>query len=138
MDEVLQLSPKEPGVLDGIDFILLMIIDKVGWRWRINVLDWEDGRPVWSEEGFIEYRMSCGRTRGAKAVGRPSNLGVYDIGSDLTVVQLLAGSVRRQVDGVEPDQVTCSVVYGIPPILVMIDFYQLMPLRGGKRSHKTH
>ena len=59
MDEVLQLSPKEPGVLDGIDFILLMVIDEIGWRWRMNMLDWEDGRPVWSEEGFIEDHMSC-------------------------------------------------------------------------------
>ena len=39
MDEVLQLSPKEPGIFDGIDFILLMVIDEVGWRWRIDVLD---------------------------------------------------------------------------------------------------
>ena len=60
MDKVLQLSSEEPRVLDGIDFILFMIIDEVGWGWRINVLDREDGRSVWLEEGFIEDSVSCG------------------------------------------------------------------------------
>ena len=59
MDEVLQLSPEKPGVFNGVDFVLLMVIDEVGWGWRINVLDREDGRSVWSEEGFVEDCMSC-------------------------------------------------------------------------------
>ena len=59
MDEILQLLSEELGVLDGIDLVLLMVINEVGWRWRIDTLDWEDGRSVGLEEGFIEDHMSC-------------------------------------------------------------------------------
>ena len=52
-----------------------------------------------------------------------SNLGIYDVGSDLMVVQLLAGLVGRQVDGMEPDQVARFVVYGITPILVIVGLH---------------
>ena len=97
--------PEKSGVLNRFNIVLLMVIDEVGWR--IDMLDWEDGRSVWSEEGFVVDCMSCRRTRGAKAIGGPSNLGVYDVGADLTVVQLLAGSIGRQVDCMEPDQVAC-------------------------------
>ena len=60
MDKVLQLSPEKPGVFNGVDFVLLMVIDEVGWRWRSDVLDGEDGRSVWLEEGFIGDSVSCG------------------------------------------------------------------------------
>ena len=39
MDKVLQLSSEEPRVLDGIDFLLLMVIDEIMWRWWIDVVD---------------------------------------------------------------------------------------------------
>ena len=117
------MSPEKPRLLDGIDFVLLTVIDEVGWRWRVDVLDREDGRSVGSEEGFIEDCMPCGQARGLKVIGRPSNLGVCDVGSNLMVVQLLAGSVGRQVDGMEPDQVARFVVYGITPILVIVGLH---------------
>ena len=48
---------------------------------------------------------------------------MYDIRPNLAIVQLLAGSVRRQIDGMEPDEVACFVVYGIPPILVIVGLH---------------
>ena len=125
MDEVLQLSPEKSGVFDGVDFVLLMVINEIGWRWRMDMLDGEDRRFVWTKKRFIEDSVPRGRTRGSKSIGGSSNLGVYDIMPNLAMVQLLAGSVRRQIDGMEPDEVACFVVYGIPSILVIAGLHQL-------------
>ena len=126
MDEVLQLSPEKPGVFDGVDFILLMVINEIRWGWRIDMLDGEDRRFVWTKKRFIEDSVSCGRTRGAKSIGGSSNLGIYDIRPNLAMVQLLAGSIGRQIDSMEPDEVACFVVYGILSILVLIVLHQLV------------
>ena len=56
--KVLNHPASHPRVQHLLHLILLMVIDEVGWR--IDMLDWEDGRSVWSEEGFVEDHMSCG------------------------------------------------------------------------------
>ena len=117
--------PEKPGVFDGVDFVLLMVINEIGWRWRIDILDGEDRRFVRTKKGFIEDSVPCGRTRGSKSIGGSSNLGIYDIRPNLAMIQLLAGSVRRQIDGMEPDEVACFVVYGIPSIPVIVGLHQL-------------
>ena len=47
------MSPEKLRIFDGIDFVLLMVIDEARWRRRIDMLGREDGRSVWSEEGFV-------------------------------------------------------------------------------------
>ena len=89
------------------------------------MLDGEDRRFVWTKKRFVEDSVSCGRTRGSKSIGRSSNLGIYDVRPNLAMVQLLAGSIGRQIDGMEPDEVACFVVYGIPSILVIAGLHQL-------------
>ena len=123
VDEVLPLSPEKPGVFDGVDFVLLMVINEIRWRWRIDMLDGEDRRFVWTKKRFIEDSVPCGRTRGSKSIGGSPNLGINDVGSNLAMVQLLAGSIGRQIDGMEPDEVACFVVYGIPPIPVIVGLH---------------
>ena len=113
------MSPEKLGVFDGVDFVLLMVINEIRWRWRIDMLDGEDRRFEWMKKRFVENSVPCGRTRGSKLIGGSSNLGIYDIRPNLAMVQLLAGSVRRQIDGMEPDEVACFVVYGIPPTPVI-------------------
>ena len=93
------MSPEKPGVLDGIDFILLMVVDEIRWRWRIDMLDGEDRRFVWTKKRFVEDSVPRGRTRGSKSIGGSSNLGINDVGPNLAMVQLLAGSIGRQIDG---------------------------------------
>ena len=60
VDEVLPLSPEKPGVFDGVDFVLLMVINEIRWRWRIDMLDGEDRRFVWTKKRFIEDRVPRG------------------------------------------------------------------------------
>ena len=52
--------PEEPGVFDGVDFVLLMVINEIRWRWRIDMLDGEDRRFVWTKKRFVEDSVSCG------------------------------------------------------------------------------
>ena len=134
MDEVLQLSPEKPGVFDRVDLILLMVINEIRWRWRIDMLDGEDRGSVWTKKRFVEDSVPCGRTRGSKSIGGSSNLGMYDIRPNLAMVQLLAGSVRRQIDGMEPDEVACFVVNGIPSIPVIVGLHQLACSLQGHRN----
>ena len=89
------------------------------------MLDGQDRRFVWMKKRFIEDSVPCGRTRGSKSIGGSSNLGIYDIRPHLAMVQLLAGSIGRQIDSMEPDEVACFVVYGIPSIPVVIGLHQL-------------
>ena len=37
VDELLQLLPEKPGVFNGVDFVLLMVINIDRWRWRCNL-----------------------------------------------------------------------------------------------------
>ena len=71
------MSPEKPGVFDGVDFVLLMVINEIRWRWRIDLLDGKDRRFVRAKKRFIEDSVPCGRTRGSKSIGGSSNLGVY-------------------------------------------------------------
>ena len=69
--------PEKPGVFDGVNFVLLMVINEIRWRQRIDMLDGEGRRFAWTKKRFIEDSVSCGRTRGSKSIGGSSNLGVY-------------------------------------------------------------
>ena len=54
------MSPEKPGVLDGVDFVPLMVINEIRWRRRIDMLDGKDRRFVWAKKRFIEDSVSCG------------------------------------------------------------------------------
>ena len=56
----MQLSPEKPGVFDGVDFVLLMVINEIRWRRRIEMLDGEDRGFVGTKKRFIEDSVSCG------------------------------------------------------------------------------
>ena len=60
MDKVLQMSTEELGVLDGIDFVLVMIVYEFQWRGRLNMLDRKDHGSVRSKKDLIENCRSCG------------------------------------------------------------------------------
>ena len=48
------MSPEKPGVFDGVDFVLLVVINEIRWRRRIDMLYGEDRRFVCSKKRFIE------------------------------------------------------------------------------------
>ena len=54
------MSPEKPGVFNGVNLVLFMVINEIRWRWRIDMLDGEDRRFVRTKKRFIEDSMSCG------------------------------------------------------------------------------
>ena len=114
VDEVLEASAEASGVLDVIDLVLLVTVHEVWRRWRRGNLVRKDGGFERMQEISVERAVSSsGRARESETIRGPTDLGIDGIGSDASGIQLLRGSRGREVRGVQPDQVSQTVVDGV-------------------------
>ncbi len=110
-------------VQDLFDFKFLLIIDEVGRRWRQYFLIREGQRDVRGEQLLVEAQVNLPVCGELKLISSCSDLFKDREGADVLVVELLLGSWKVEVGGVQPDLVADLVVARCRLLLVILSLH---------------
>ena len=81
---------------------------------------------------------SSGRARQSEAIRGLSDFGIDGIGSDASGIQLLRGSRGREVRGVQPDQVSHTVVDGVITMAIVEAFHGVLGSSEGAGNFRSN